>query len=223
MSISQSLRRVSVPALQLSGSRAIVIVASLYVSAQLLADIASLRIVSLFGMSVDAGTLVYPFTFTLRDMVHKVAGVATARALIVTAAVVNVLMAGLFWLVARLPADMSVGSQEAFGAVLSPVFRIVVASICAEVLSEFIDGEVYERWVARFGERNQWARVLSSNSVSVPIDSIVFSVIAFAGLLPWPVVVSIALSNILIKGGVTLISMPWIYFVRAGDDSARHV
>ena len=133
------------------------LLASAYVAAQMLADITSLKLTEGAGWSVDAGTLIYPITFTLRDVVHKVAGARVARALIVAAAVVNLLMAGLFWLVARLPAIPDVGPQtELFGDVLGPVWRIVFASIVAEVLSELIDTEIYRRWVARFGERWQW-------------------------------------------------------------------
>lgn len=213
----EKLQTVKYPSLQLAGMRAIAVVSSLYVAAQMLADIASLRIINIAGFSVDGGTLIYPFTFTLRDMVHKVAGISVARTLIITAAVVNIIMAVLFWIVGFLPADLGVGPQLEFVAVLSPVWRIVLASIVAEVISEFIDGEAYQAWVNRFGQRWQWTRVLASNAVSVPLDSIIFSLIAFAGVLPWPIVWSIALSNIIIKGLVTLISMPWIYFVRGEE------
>ena len=69
------------------------IVSAAYVAFQMMADIASLRIVMIGGFSVDAGTFVYPFTFTLRDMVHKTAGIRAARALIIAAAVLNLIMA----------------------------------------------------------------------------------------------------------------------------------
>ncbi|MEL6524878.1 MAG: queuosine precursor transporter [Chloroflexota bacterium] len=194
--------------------RTIVIVSVLYVAAQIFADITSLRILLLAGFSIDGGTLIYPFTFTLRDMVHKVAGTMIARTLIFLAAGINLLMAGLFWLVSVLPADMMVGEQAEFGAVLAPVFRIVVASIVAEVISELIDTEVYNLWVKRFQDKFQWGRVLASNAVSVPIDSALFVLIAFAGDLPAEVVFSIFVANIIVKGGVTLLSIPAIYAVK---------
>jgi len=198
---------------------AAVVVSASYVAAQMMADIASLRIVTMFGLSIDAGTFVYPFTFTLRDLVHKVAGIKAARALIVTAAVVNLLMALLFWFVSVLPADLAVGPQVAFGEVLAPVWRIVIASIAAEVISEMIDTESYRLWVQRVTERYQWMRVLVSNSVSVPVDSLVFAWLAFGGMLPADVVWSIVLANVLIKGAVTLISLPAIYLVQpAGEE-----
>ena len=47
------------------------IVSAAYIAFQMMADVASLRIVMVAGFSIDAGTFVYPFTFTLRDLVHK--------------------------------------------------------------------------------------------------------------------------------------------------------
>jgi len=193
---------------------AVAVVSAAYVAAQMLSDIASLRIVVIAGFSVDAGTLVYPFTFTLRDLVHKTAGIKAARWLIITAGVINLFMAGLFWLVARIPPDANVGPQLEFGAVLSPVWRIVIASIVAEVVSELVDGEAYQLWVNKVGYRLQWMRVLVSNAVSVPLDSVLFCSLAFIGRMPVAVVVSIFLANIIAKGLTTLVSLPMIYLVR---------
>jgi uncharacterized integral membrane protein (TIGR00697 family) len=192
---------------------AVALVSAAYIAAQILSDIASLRIVLLAGMSVDAGTLVYPLTFTLRDLVHKTGGIRVARRLVVFAGLVNLFMAGLFWLVARLPADLQVGPQLEFGKVLAPVWRIVIASIIAEVIAELVDGEVYRFWVHRFGLRRQWLRVLSSNTVSVPLDSALFVVLAFLGRMPFAVVVAIFWANIIAKGLTTLLSLPLIYLV----------
>lgn len=192
---------------------AAVIVSALYVAAQMLADVGSLRIVSVFGMSVDGGTLVYPLTFTLRDMVHKLVGVKATRALIWTAAVVNLFMAGLFWVIGRLPADSAVGPQTEFIAVLSPMWRIVAASIAAEVFAEMADTEAYQMWMTRVTRRFQWARVLVSNAVAIPLDSLLFCWLAFGGTMPATVVWSICVANIAIKSAMTLVSLPLIYVV----------
>lgn len=190
------------------------IVSAAYIAFQMMADIASLRIVMVAGFSIDAGTFVYPFTFTLRDLVHKTAGIKSARALIVTAAVLNLVMAGLFWLTAILPADLAVGPQDAFGRVLSPIWRIVFASIIAEVVAELIDTEGYRFWVERVTRRYQWARVLVSNSISIPVDSLIFVWIAFGGTMPGAVVWSIFASNVIVKGLTTMVSLPGIYLVK---------
>lgn len=199
----------------MAGLRTLLIVGGAYVAAQMMADISSLRIVSVAGWAVDAGTIVYPFTFTLRDLIHKTGGPGAARTLIGVAAVVNLVMAVVFWIVADLPADPTTGPQTEFGMVLAPVWGIVVASIVAEVVAELIDTEVYSRWVRRLGERAQWGRVLVSNAVSIPVDSVLFVGLAtLFGVFPVAAAWSILTVNIVVKGLVTLISIPWIYLVR---------
>ena len=189
------------------------VVLSAYIAAQMLADIASLKIALVASFSIDGGTFIYPLTFTLRDLVHKMLGKLAARTLIVTAAGINLAMAALLAFVNWLPADPSWGLQEQFAAILGPVWRIVIASIIAEVVSELLDTEIYELWVTRITTRYQWARVLASNAISVPVDSLIFCWIAFGGNLPAAVVWSIFWSNVLVKGLVTLLSLPGIYLV----------
>lgn len=201
--------------------QAMLVVAS-YVAAQMLADIGSLKIVLFAGLSMDAGTFIYPITFTLRDMVHKVAGVKVARGLIVAAAVINLFMAGFFWIAGRLPADPGAGVQADFAAVLSPVWRITLASIVAEVISEMLDTEAYRLWTERVTTKYQWARVLISNTVSVPIDSLAFCWLAFGGVLPVAIVWSIFAANVLLKGITTVLGLPLIYIVRERSERASH-
>ncbi len=191
-----------------------IIVAVFYAAAQIFSDIGSLRIVNFFGFSIDAGTFIYPITYTLRDLIHKKSGKKTAQMMVITVALLNLLMAFYFWLVSILPADLSVGPQKEFGIVLSPVWRIVIASILSEVISELIDTEIYHLWVTKVTTKYQWLRVMVSNSVSVPIDSIIFSFLAFYGVMPLAVVISIILSNIIIKMVTTLVSMPLIYTIK---------
>jgi uncharacterized integral membrane protein (TIGR00697 family) len=138
--------------------------------------------------------------------------------LILAAGAINLLMAGLFWLVSRFPYDPAAGPQADWDAVLAPVWRIVLASIVAEIISELIDTEIYQLWVQRVTRRFQWMRVLASNAVSLPLDSLIFVWIAFGGVYASAVVWSIFWANVLLKGAVTLISLPAIYLVR-GDRS----
>ena len=203
-----------------------ILVVSSYIAAQMLADVTSLKIARVGSLSVDGGTFIYPFTFTLRDLVHKLLGRGAARTLILAAGAINLAMAALFALVVWLPADPAWALQAEFAAVLGPVWRIVLASISAEVVSELLDTEVYHLWVTRVAARfafarRQWLRVLSSNAVSVPIDSLLFSWVAFGGVLPQATVWSIVLSNVLVKGLVTLISLPGIYLVPEGSVPSR--
>ncbi|RLC54348.1 MAG: VUT family protein [Chloroflexota bacterium] len=196
-----------------------VLVVAAYIAAQMLSDVLSLKIALVAGFSIDAGTFVYPFTFTLRDLVHKLLGRPAARTVIVAAGVINLLMAALFAFAAWLPPDPTWPLQREFAAVLAPVWRIVVASIVAEIASEFTATEIYHLWVTRVTRRYQWARVLTSNSISVPLDSLIFCWGAFAGRLPVATVWSIFWANVLVKGAVTLVSLPGIYLVPEMQDA----
>ena len=188
-----------------------VLVVSAYIAAQMLSDIASLKIGVVAGLAVDMGTFIYPITFTLRDTVHKVLGKRNAQTLIIAAGVINVFMALYLKWAAAVPSDPSWGLDSEFSAILAPVWRIVAASIVAEVVSELVDTEVYEWFVTKITQRYQWARVLTSNSVSVPVDNAIFAVGAFGWMLPWGIVWEIFLINLIVKYGMTLLSLPLIY------------
>jgi len=192
-----------------------IVVISLYIAAQLLSDIASLKITLVAGFSMDAGTFIYPLTFTIRDLVHKRLGKQVARSAILLAAGINLFMALFLHFTAWLPQDPSWGLGREFAAVLGPVWRIVIASIVAEVISELIDTEIYHIWQNRITEKFQWMRVLSSNAVSIPIDSLIFCWGAFGFVLPDDVVWSIFFANVIVKGAVTIVSLPAIYLVKS--------
>ena len=112
-----------------------------------------------FGM-LSAGTLTFGLTFTLRDIAPQTSaraglGRSPIFLMIAVAAVVNVIVAAL------------IGTPG----------RFLIASFGAILLSEGVDTEIYHRLRAR-----SWLiRVFSSNAVSVPLDSIAFTIIAFAG------------------------------------------
>ncbi len=190
-----------------------VIVVAAYIGAQMLSDIASLKIGILAGYAVDMGTFIYPVTFTLRDLVHKVLGKKNTRILIISAAFINLFMAAYLMWAASVPSDDFWGLGTEFSAILGPVWRIVLASIVAELVSELVDTEVYHLFVTKITEKHQWARVLVSNTVSVPIDNIIFAFGAFAFDLPWSVVWEIFFFNLVVKYGITILSLPMIYLV----------
>ena len=197
---------------------AIILVAS-YIAAQMLSDVASLKIGSIGGWAVDMGTFIYPITFTLRDVIHKLMGKRAAQTIILTAGLSNLLMALYLMMSAWVASDVgwatgSVPGQDlglAFSSILSPVWRIVAASIVAEVISELLDTEVYQWFVNKISTQHQWARVLISNAVSIPLDSAIFCLVAFYGQMPNEVIWQIFVFNMVVKYTLTLLSIPLIY------------
>lgn len=198
-----------------------IIIVSAYIGAQIISDISSLKIGVVWGLAVDMGTFIYPITFTLRDLVHKALGKKNAQLLIIIAGVINLLMALYFRWIISVPSDPSWGLGTEFASILSPMWRIVIASIAAEVISELVDTEIYHLFVTYVSTRFQWARVLLSNSVSIPVDNLIFVLGAFGGILPLSTLKQIFLINFLMKFGISILSMPFIYIPaeNMGSDS----
>jgi uncharacterized integral membrane protein (TIGR00697 family) len=130
---------------------------------------------------------------------------------------------------ARAPADASYTLGPGFSAIFSPRWRITVASIVAEVVSELADTEVYHWFVTRVTTAHQWARVAVSNAVSIPLDNVIFAVGAFGAIpgfadhpltLPWTAVWDIFVVNLTIKALVSVLAMPLIYLSPDRDWSA---
>lgn len=181
-----------------------------FAAINIMSNVSSARIVDLAVFSVDAGTLLFPLTFTLRDFIHRVAGKHIARRVVLISALLTAFASLSFWVVSMLPPDMSVGLQDDFGDVLSTTWRIALAGFISQLVSELIDTEIYSMWVNRFKTRFILGRLIVSNAVSVPIDSILFTLIAFAGVYDSPTLVSIAFGNIVLKYLITLVFAPGI-------------
>lgn len=192
---------------------AVVFLVGVYVALQLIADVSAAKIVDLAGVTLPAGTFVFALTFTWRDMLHKRLGKQWAQAAIWTAAAANVGMALYFMFIIDLPGAVFWQNQEGFAATLAVVPRIAIASILAELVSELADTEVYHRLVSLIPARHQWGRVLGSNVVSLPLDSLIFGVVAFGGTMPVTALVGIMVGQVVFKAAVTLVSLPLIYAV----------
>lgn len=185
-----------------------------YIAFQLIADVSATKIVQVGSFALPAGTFVYAITFTWRDLIHKRLGKDWARAAILSAAVMNLFMVLYFQFAINLPAAAFWGGQAAFVSTLGIVWRIAIASIVAELISELVDTELYSRLEHRFTGRLQFVRVLGSNTVSLPLDSVVFAFLAFYGSMPVTAILSIIGGQIIYKGVVTLVSLPLIYLIK---------
>ena len=192
-------------------------VALSYLAVQLVSNISSVKVGLVFDYAVDMGVFLYPLSFTLRDLVHRELGKEMTKRCIYFSVLFNLLMAGYFAFIALFASDPSSPASSAFDECLSPVWRIVVFSLLAQLSSELVDTEVYHLFEKRFGEKHKWGRVLVSNSVSIPVDNAVFCIGAFAGTYGWNIVWQIFLFNFVVKYLISLFSIPLIY-LRSGRE-----
>jgi queuosine precursor transporter len=213
-------------------TQATIILCGLYLFFSLAGNIAATKVTYFGQLVMDAG-FIYSFTFTWRDLIHKQLGRNAAVTAIWLSAAVNLIAAFYFQLVVLLPAEPSwvdSGGQAAwqflFGiidtsrsstwwqAIFSLQMRIVVGSIITAIIAELADTQVYHIWMSGLGKgRPQWMRVFASNAVSIPIDSMLFPLIAFTGIVSGEAMVQMFGTNLLVKAIVTILVFWTIYLV----------
>lgn len=201
-----------------------IVLTAIYIACQMIADVSAVKLVSVFGLAVPAGTFVYAVTFTVRDMIHKRMGKKAARLVISSAAVINVAMALYFAFTVGLAHPPFWGGQEAYAAVLGVVPTIVVASIAAEYISEMFDTELYQIAWDTFAKDKPWLRIAFSNLFSVPLDSFIFGALAFKAFpwlfggdaIPWAGIGTMVLGQSIFKWVVATAVIPFTYLTKPG-------
>jgi len=185
-----------------------------------LADLAATKFILIGGVVAPGGVFLFSIIFVVRDMLHKIAGQAYVRRTILVAAVLNLFVAAYFYFIAQMPAPDFFQLAEPWDAIFALAPAIVLASITAAVLSQLLNTYVYQRlWDAG---RPQWARVVGSNLASLPVDSVLFTALAFVILPPafgadpialGDAVVRVASGQTLIKLIIVLAMTPMVYLV----------
>lgn len=79
--------------------------------------------------------------------------------------------------------------------------RVFIASILAILIAESTDTEIFHH----FRDRSWLGRVLRSNAVSVPLDSLIFNCTAFLGIFSPVLVAQIIFGEIVVKFAVSLV------------------
>jgi len=202
--------------LKLDKVQATIILCGLYILFSLTANIAATKVTYFGKFIMDAG-FIYALTFTWRDLIHKQLGRKAAITTIYIAGIINVIAALYFQLVVVLPAETSwaaAGGQTAWAFLFGIQLRIVIGSVLAQIIAELADTQTYQIWTYGIGKgKPQWLRVVVSNSISIPIDSIIFPIIAFAGIVSADAIWQMFWTNIIVKAIMTALSFWMIYLV----------
>lgn len=157
--------------------------ALIYIVAVLGANLTATWFLPLPGFGqVAVGTILFGFTFTQRDRMH----VRGRRFVYGVIALATLLSIGLS-MVGHVPP------------------RIILASVIAIAIAETADTEIYQRLLAR----SWWHRVLTSNAISIPLDSLFFNLVAFVGVFAPRELIAIVFGEIIVKFLVGALSAAW--------------
>ena len=160
-----------------------------------------------------AGILFFPLGYVIGDVLTEVYGYARARRVIWAGFAALLFMAFMSWVVVALPPAPGWEDQAAYESVFGQVWRIVIASITAFWAGEFVNSYVMARMKIWTGGKHLWSRTIGSTVVGQGVDSIIFYPLAFWGEWSQEQVISVMITNWLLKVGWEVVLTPVTYIV----------
>jgi len=179
------------------------------------------------SFNLTCGVLLWPLEFVITDIVNEYYGPKAVRRISITAVSLILYAFLMFYLAMRIsPASFWVGSkvdngvpsmQAAFEAIFGQGMWIILGSLGAFLISQFIDVIVFHKIKKVTGEKMPWLRATGSTLVSQLVDSFVVLVIAFklGNNWTWSFVIAVCLVNYMYKFAMAIILTPAITFIES--------
>jgi len=188
-------------------------ITALFVAVLLISNIASSKILDLGPFTFDGGTILFPLSYIFGDILTEVYGYRRARKVIWLGFGSALLMAVTLAVVGALPPARGWSNQSAYEAILGLTPRIVIGSLLAYWAGEFSNSFVPAKMKILTRGRWLWTRTIGSTLVGEAVDTALFLSIAFAGVLQFPLLVTVFVSNYLFKCGVEVVFTPLTYAI----------
>ncbi len=183
----------------------------LFVTVLLVSNIVSTKITDLGWFVFDAGTLLFPIVYILGDVFTEVYGFKKSRSVIWMGFFATLLMAIVLIVVGKLPPASDWGNQAAYDAILGLTPRIVIASLLAYFCGELVNAIILAKMKIMTAGKHLWMRTIGSSAVAQMVDTGIFAVVAFWGVLPNELLISVVVSNYVFKLGMEILFTPLTY------------
>ncbi|RZO68177.1 MAG: VUT family protein [Parvularculaceae bacterium] len=157
---------------------------------------------NIFGWNAGvfgAGILFFPLSYVLGDVLTEIYGYARARRVVWAGFAAVLFMAFMSWVVVAMPPAPGWDGQSAYEQVFGLTPRIVLASIAAFWAGELSNAFVMARMKVMSGGKHLWQRTIGSTIVGQGVDSLIFYPVAFLGIWTPSQVVTVLITNYLLK------------------------
>ncbi|MFC0588350.1 queuosine precursor transporter [Novosphingobium aquiterrae] len=161
--------------------------------------IGAAKLATLGGYTFGAGIMFFPISYVLGDVLTEVYGYANARRCVWAGFAALLFMAFMSWVVVALPPAAGWGGQAAYESVFGSTWRIVAASVIAFWAGEFVNSFVLAKMKIWTAGKMLWTRTIGSTVFGQAIDSLLFYPIAFLGTWTTQQVVTVMVTNWLLK------------------------
>lgn len=161
--------------------------------------IGAAKVADIGGFTFGAGILFFPISYVLGDVLTEVYGYARARRVVWAGFAAVLFMAFMSFVVVALPPAATWTGQGAYEQVFGLVPRIVLASVLAFWAGEFANAFVMARMKLWTNGKHLWTRTIGSTAVGQGVDSVIFYPIAFLGVWTTSQVLTVLVTNYLLK------------------------
>jgi uncharacterized integral membrane protein (TIGR00697 family) len=189
------------------------LILGLFVAVLLISNVASTKVLDLGPFTFDGGTILFPISYIFGDILTEVYGYKRSRRVIWTGFFCAFLMSAVFMIVGKLPPAADWGNQEAYDKILGLTPRIVLASLIAYFSGEFSNSYTLARMKIMTKGRWLWTRTIGSTVVGEGVDTALFVMIAFYGVFPNDLLVTVMISNYIFKVAFETFFTPLTYMV----------
>ena len=180
----------------------------LFATCLLISNILATKILLIGPWAAPAGVLIFPIAYILNDVITEVWGFAKARLIIWAGFAVNILAVLFFTLGIVIPGAPFWQNQDAFATVLGNTPRIVVASLSAYLIGSFLNAFVMSRMKVATKGKGFSGRAILSTLAGESADSLIFISIAFAGVFPFEVLVTMIFTQAMLKTVYEVLILP---------------
>jgi uncharacterized integral membrane protein (TIGR00697 family) len=161
-----------------------IICAALFVTCLLTANTMAAKLITVGGVVLTAGIVLFPISYVVGDVLTEVWGYGAARRVIWLGFACNALMVAALWVGGELPPAPFWKGQDAYETVFGTTPRVLAASFLAYLVGEFANAFVLAKLKLATQGRWLWTRTIGSTVVGQGLDSAVFVTLAFAGTVP---------------------------------------
>ena len=190
-----------------------VVVVAIFVACLITSNITATKVIGVSGLILTAAIVIFPVSYIIGDILTEVYGYARARQVIWLGFLGNFIAVIAIWLGGLLPAAAFWEHQAAYDAILGAAPRILVASFLAYLVGEFTNAYVLAKMKIAMSGRRLWMRTIGSTLVGQGFDSLIFVIVAFAGILPSEALIVAILTQWLVKSAYEAAATPVTYVV----------
>lgn len=166
----------------------------------IVANLVEIKTIDLGPLTITAGVIIFPLSYIINDCVVEVYGFQRAKLMIWLGFASSLFVTLALQLSIALPGSSEWTSQTAMQEIYGGVPRIVAASFLAFLCGSMVNAYTMER-MKRSGNyaRRFSFRAILSTVYGESIDSLIFFPIAFGGVLSWRMIVSLMVTQAVIK------------------------